>query len=344
MRNLVVTIFASILVLSIAGQQTPDAPVSAADRDAVIEVLASKIEAGYVVPETADLAARFLRKAKSDHSYASFTTARAFAEKITADLRSLTKDKHLALYFDPETKSSPAAAAVQAPTRERYNYGFNKVERLPGNIGHLEIRSFANLDEAKATADAWLGALADFDSIILDLRQNGGGNTPMAAYVASFFLGPKPVLFTTMHWRDENRTVNVMTSETVGGRRSADGDLFILIGPSTFSAAEDFSYSMQQLKRATLVGETTGGGAHMGKGLQRLSPLFTAFIPVGESINPITGRNWEGVGVEPDVRVPVDKALTEAHIHALRKLMDRERDPAWRENLVRALANLEAGK
>lgn len=339
-----VVLFVFLLALPAGAQPPSDLPLDAASRDAAIDALISKIDAGYVVPETGDLAVQFLRKAKAEHSYEAFTNARAFAEKITSDLRTVTKDKHLALYFDPLAKPSSAAPAAQPATREHYNYGFNRLERLRGNVGYLEIRSFANLDEAKATADAWLGALADMDSIILDLRQNGGGNTPMADYVASYFLGPKPALLTTMYWRDENRTIDVMTSDTVGGRRSLDRDLFILVGPSTFSAAEDFSYSLQQLKRATLVGETTGGGAHMGRGLQRLSPIFTAFIPVGESINPITRKNWEGTGVEPDIKVPADQALTEAHMLALRKLLDRESDPAWRENLQRTLKDLAAGK
>ncbi len=337
----VIYICGLLLVLSVGAQQpTSDVPLDAADRNAVIDSFASKIEAGYVVPETGDLAVRFLHKAKAAGEYSTATSASSFAQKITADLRSVTKDKHLALYFDPAQKVS----APIAPARERFNYGFNKLERLRGNVGYLEIRSFANLDQAKDTADAWLSALANFDSIILDLRQNGGGNTPMTVYVASYFLGPKPVLFTQMHWRDENRTIDLMTSEAVGGRRSLDRDLFILTGPSTFSAAEDFCYSMQQLKRATLVGEKTGGGAHMGRGLVRLSPLFTAFIPVGESINPITKTNWEGMGVQPDVSVSANKALQEAHTLALRKLLDRERDPAWRDTLMRTLADVAAGK
>jgi len=166
----------------------------------------------------------------------------------------------------------------------------------------------------------------------------------MVAYVASYFLGPKPVHLTSMHWRDENRTIDVLTSESVVGRRSLDRDLYILVGPSTFSAAEDFCYALQQLKRATLVGERTGGGAHMGRGLQRLSPLFTAFIPVGESINPITRTNWEAVGVEPEIKVPVEKALHEAHLLALRKLLEREHDPAWQENLRRSITGLASQK
>jgi hypothetical protein len=128
------------------------------------------------------------------------------------------------------------------------------------------------------------------------------------------FLGPKPAHLTSIYWRDENRTVDFMTSENLLGRQSLDKELFLLVGPSTFSAAEDFCYSLQQLKRATLVGEKTRGGAHSPKGQQRLSPLFTAMIPVGENINPITRTNWEGVGVTPDVKAPAEKALLEAHL------------------------------
>src|SRR5262249_34313523 len=150
----------------------------------------------------------------------------AFAEKVTSDLRAVTKDKHLALYFDPQSplQSQPM---TQSPPRERFNYGFNKLERLRGNIGYLDLRSFANLDEAKDTASAFLSGLANFDAIIPDLRQNGGGNTPMVAYVASYFLGPKPIHLTSIYWRDQDRTIDVMTSETVSGRRSLDRDLYL---------------------------------------------------------------------------------------------------------------------
>jgi C-terminal processing protease CtpA/Prc len=117
-----------------------------------------------------------------------------------------------------------------------------------------------------------------------------------------------------------------------------------LVEPATFSAAEDFSYSLQQLKRATIVGEKTGGGAHMGRGLQRLSPLFTAFIPTGQSLNPITKSNWENIGVQPDVEVPAERSLIEAHLLALRKLIQKETDPKWQESLRKAVADLASGK
>jgi hypothetical protein len=328
------------------GQPTRfDEPIDEHVRAAVIGGLVSKIEAGYVVPEGARSAVRRLRSAAEAGDYDSLVSARKFAERITSDLRAATHDKHVALYFDPEARQATVSGGSSTPAaREHYNYGFNKVERLRGNVGYLELRSFANLPEARETASTFLSALADFDAIIIDLRQNGGGNTPMVAHVASYFLGPKPVHLTSMYWRDENRTVDVLTSESVAGRRSLDRDLFILVGHSTFSAAEDFCYALQQLRRATLVGERTGGGAHMGRGLQRLSPEFTAFIPTGESINPITKTNWENVGVEPDVTVPVEKALLEAQLLALRRLLERELDPGWQENLRRSITELANGK
>ena len=147
-----------------------------------------------------------------------------------------------------------------------------------------------------------------------------------------------------MFWHDQNRTIELWTSEKVVGRRSDMQPLLILVGPSTFSAAEDFAYSMQQMKRATVVGEKTGGGAHMGRVFQRLSPLFTAFIPTGMSVNPITKTNWEAIGVEPDITVSSDRALLEAHMLALRKLVERETDRDWRDNLRRLLTEISDGK
>jgi len=324
----------------------PDRPVDRAARQAAIEQLLARLEAGYVVPEGAAAATKTVRAALSSGTYEGLTTARAFAEKLTADLRAASQDRHLAVYFDPEPSPTPdrTSPASSTPPRERFNYGFYKIERLLGNVGYLELRSFANLDDAKQTAATYLDGLSNFDAIVIDLRQNGGGNTPMVAFVASYFLGPAPVHFTDMYWRDEQRTVEVWTTETVPGRRSTRQDLFILVGPQTFSAAEDFSYGMQQLKRATLVGETTGGGAHMGRGLQRLSPLFTAFIPTGQSINPVTKTNWENVGVAPDIAVPAARALIEAHLIALRRLLDREKDPAWHATLKRAIETVSAGR
>jgi hypothetical protein len=345
MRVYAFQLLALLFIVSAAGQQPQtDPPIDEVIRTSVIERLLSMVDAGYVIPEAAQIAIKTVRIAQEAGEYQGIGTARRFAERLTSDLRSATHDKHIAVFFSPESAPPAKSSTPAAKAREHFNFGFYKIERLRGNVGYLDLRSFANVDEGRETASAYLDALANFDAIIIDLRQNGGGNTPMAAYIASYFFGPKPVHFTDMYWRDQNKTVEVWTSENVPGRRSVSPDLFLLVGPSTFSAAEDFCYSLQQLKRATVVGERTGGGAHMGRGLQRLSPLFTAFIPVGQSLNPVTKTNWENSGVEPEVKVPAERALIEAHLAALRRLAERESDPEWQRDLRRAMTDLAAGK
>jgi hypothetical protein len=159
------------VALPVVGQRVPaEVPIDASIRASVIETLASKIEVGYVVPETAQLAAQYLRRATAQGGYDTCSIAKTFAEKVTSDLRSVTKDKHLGLYFDPQPKSISAPAVSKSASRERFNYGFNKVERLRGNVGYLDLRSFADLAEAKETASTFLSALAWISTTLIHLR------------------------------------------------------------------------------------------------------------------------------------------------------------------------------
>lgn len=210
-------------------------------RSSLIEQLIEKIQAGYVVPEAGQTAIQNLRHAQASGTYESCGTAKTFAEKLTSDLQAATHDKHLRVRFEPATPASMEASDPPPKPHERFNFGFYKIERLRGNVGYLDLRSFANLDDGRETASTYLDAVANFDAIIVDLRQNGGGNTQMMAYIASYFFGPKPVHLSDMYWQDQNRTVEVWTRENVVGHRSVSQDLYILIGPSTFSAGEDFA-------------------------------------------------------------------------------------------------------
>jgi len=345
MRVAAIRLLALLVALPAAAQETQTDPqIDDTIRASVVERLTSKIQAGYLIPEAAQVAIRNLRAAQESGEYKEIPRRRRSRQDSPRICVLRQRTNILPVFFDPEPAVPPSSSTPPEQARERYNFGFAKIERLKGNVGYLDLRSFADLEQGRETASTYLDALANFDGIIIDLRQNGGGNTPMAGYIASYFFGAKPVHFTDMYWRDQNKTVEVWTSENVVGRRSERQLLSILVGPSTFSAAEDFAYSMQQLKRVTIVGERTGGGAHMGRGLQRLSPLFTAFIPVGESLNPVTKTNWENVGVQPDVKTPADKALFEAHLAALRGLAERETNPGWQGDLRRAIADVAAGK
>jgi hypothetical protein len=320
---------------SVATQSTSPPILDASTREAVIEALIDKLN-GYVDSQAVPRLTETLRNSAKAGQFEGVQEPGEFASALTRALRTWANDKHLSVYFSPQQS---AAANPVAPARERYNYGFGRFERLSGNVGYLEILNFAPVETAKATGGSLLSLLSNFDAIILDLRRNGGGNTPMMAFVASYFFDT-PVHLTSIYWRDTDTTVDFWSDPDVPGRRSPDQPLYILTSNDTFSAAEDFCYALQNLKRATIIGERTGGGAHSGKGLQRLTPFFTAFVPVGRSISPMTKSNWERTGVIPDLDVVAQNAAPIAHEHALKVLLSRETDERWKVNLENALRTL----
>jgi C-terminal processing protease CtpA/Prc len=202
--------------------------------------------------------------------------------------------------------------------QKKTNAGFVKIERLPGNVGYLELHGF--MPGAEEPAAAAMNFLAGTDALIIDLRNNRGGGPQAVTLLCSYFFDEKPVHLNSLFWRKDNRTDDFWTLKSVAGKRYLGKDIYILTSKRTFSAAEEFAYDLQCLKRATLVGETTGGGAHPG-GMAPLGEHFMAFIPMGRAINPITKTNWEGKGVKPDIAVPADKALETAHQRAIEQLL-----------------------
>jgi C-terminal processing protease CtpA/Prc len=164
--------------------------------------------------------------------------------------------------------------------------------------------------------------LANTDALIIDLRKCTGGYPGMVSLVSSYLLGEEPAHLNSIYWRDHDATQQYWTLPYVPGPRLDDKPLYILIGKTTFSAGEGFAYDMQARKRAVIIGEQTDGGAHPG-GSYRLHPHFEVFMPTGCPTHPITGRNWEGVGVTPDALVSAELALKAAHKMALEEIMKR---------------------
>ena len=221
-------------------------------------------------------------------------------------------------------------------SEREHNGGFARVEQLPGNIGYIDLRMFQSPSVAGEHAANAMDRLADSDALIIDLRKNGGGNADMVALLVSYLLGPERVLVNTFVGRDGKRQNETWTTPDLPGRRFTGKDVYLLTSSYTFSAAEEFAYDLKNLKRATIVGETTGGGANPIDNF-RINDRFEVSIPIARAVNPITGTNWEGVGVEPDVRVPAADALQTAHLAALEKRLERTSDPAQRAALEDAI-------
>ena len=224
----------------------------------------------------------------------------------------------------------------------RINYGFQKVERLPGNIGYVEFRGFFDPEGGAETVASVFNFLSNTDAIIFDLRKNGGGDPRMVALICSYLFGAEPVHLNDLHWREGRgeRVEEFWTLKDVAGKRYTGKDVYVLTSGYTFSGAEEFSYNLKNLKRATLIGETTGGGANPGGG-NRLSAHFGAFIPTGRAVSPVTRTNWEGTGVEPDVKVPAEQALRTAQIMALKGAVEKATDEELKGALRREIETLQ---
>jgi C-terminal processing protease CtpA/Prc len=259
--------------------------------------------------------------------YESVTDGNDFAAMLTEHFREVSKDKHLAVSFSPvplperPAGPNPDAAAQYRRQMERMNCGFEKVELLAGNIGYLKFNMFADPDVCGATAVAAMNFLANVDAIIFDLRENGGGDPKMIALISTYLFAT-PTHLNDLWERKGDKTQQYWTLPYVSGKRLEDKPVFVLTSKRTFSGAEEFSYNLQNLKRATIIGETTGGGAHPVSG-HRIDERFTIGVPFARAINPVSKTNWEGTGVNPDVPVPAVDALSTAQKLATEKLGQR---------------------
>lgn len=329
--------FAPVIVLAAAAAAFAQ-NVGAAERADAVRALADAFEERYVSKELAHLGAGVLRTHLKAGRYDTIVEGQALAKVLSDDLNALCKDAHLRVRFSAEklperadrTEPSPAELQERREMIRRVNAGYERVERLEGNIGYIEVTSFMAGTLAARPAKAAMEFLQDTDALIFDMRGNGGGDPEGVRLLCSYLFGKKPVHLNDLYFREGDRTIEFWTLEDLPGPRYLDKPVYVLAGPRTGSGAEEFTYNLQNLKRATIVGKPTWGGANPG-GTVRLSDHFSAFIPVGRAINPYTKTNWEGTGVIPDVDVPAEDALATAHRLAIEALLknakgkDRER-------------------
>jgi len=279
----------------------------------VLNKIAGLLEEQYVLPEMAKIFAEEFKKKYEHGSYESYADPKEFAEQVTADLRSITKDQHINFrLIESSDIGENTESSLHHPVRYhrlgiKENKGFHKLEWIKGNIGYLDIRRFYYYPDIRDRAIAAMKFLSNADAIIIDLRENGGGS---GDYLSSYFL-EHPTQLNGWYSRKDDLLKEFWTSKEIGIERLTDVPLFLLTSNRTFSAAESFAYDMKARMRATIIGDPTRGGAH-SVDLFKIDDQFEIYISTARAINPITGENWEGTGVIPDILVPSESALDTA--------------------------------
>jgi hypothetical protein len=305
----------------------PSASWAASSPRAHVAGVAQAIEDEYFDADRGEAIAGQLRDAAAAGSFDALVDPRELASALTARLRPI--DRHFSVSWTPPAAASAAAAGLPArPMQDehqdrRSNYGIRGLEILPGNVGSLDMRYFADFEfsdtdaPARRAMDAALQLLAGTDALIIDLRDNGGGSPAMVGYLASAFTAPGAPIFNTFQRRDGSGSEAPLRSHP---SPRLHVPLFVLVSARTGSAAESFAYTLKNAGRARIVGEPSAGAANPG-GAVDAGNGFRVFVSTGSPVSPITGRNWEGEGVLPDVPSSPEEAPALAQELALEAVL-----------------------
>jgi hypothetical protein len=276
----------------------------------------SLLQVNYIFPDKAKLIGNHLKNSYKEGKFKKYDLLDSFAVALTKEVRFINNDKHLGIWpkFIPPVgekkdvdKDSYEIYLHNYTDNRKHANGFREVKLIDSNVGYIKYNNF--IHETDQTIDSYMYLLENADAIIIDLRANGGGSPKTVQYFCSYFF-KDPILLNTLYFRKDNFTEEFWVKE-VKGKKRIDVPLFIITGPKTFSGAEEFSYNMQTQKRATIIGETTGGGANPGEVFE-INNQLEMFVPNGTGINPITKTNWESVGVIPEYKTTPEMAYDKA--------------------------------
>ncbi|WP_298420344.1 S41 family peptidase [uncultured Kordia sp.] len=347
----IITCCLLLYATSILKAQNEAANLTQTQTSKVINSISNILDSNYVFPEVANKMTSLIKNNLKKELYKSINDPQLLASALTKDLQSISHDKHLRVIYNPAqiaaqervitTEDSLAYIDNRVNQMKFQNFGFKEVKILDGNIGYLDLRAFMDTQYASETAVAAMNYLSNADVIIVDLRNNGGGSPSMIQLITSYLYPPERIHLNNFYNRPADSRTQTWTLPHVPGKRNPDAKVYVLTSSSTFSAAEEFSYNLKNLERATLIGETTGGGAHPG-GTINAAEGFMVWTPTGRAINPITNTNWEGTGVAPHIKVEANKALAVAEMKALEYLVQKTKDPQLKSRYNWALSSKKA--
>lgn len=339
-----------LLILAFSSQVFSAEDLTPESKRQVVTEVSERLTQEYVLPDVGQAMAQALMTRLESGHYDDVTSSEQFAELLTEDMVKVSNDQHLFIFY--MEGDLPTEEEMMNPTPEMQeqnlrflqydNYAIREVSWLDGNIGYLELAAFVDAEPAKRAIGNAMDLFQHTGGLIIDLRQNGGGMPETVALLASYFLGPDSVHVDSIYWRKTDTTEEFWTSTDLDGAwYGTTRPVYILTSEATFSAAEAFSYAMQVNNRATIVGETTRGGAHPGA-IARIGDHYHMFISNGRAFSAVTGENWEGTGVIPDHAESADAALNSAHKLILRDVIDQTESPMARQDREMQLQRLES--
>lgn len=336
---------------AVAVARTDAARLTQSHRASAVAAIIAAVESRYVFPDRVPAIRDRLNQGLAEGRYDT-TEPGVFAERLSADLRQSSGDGHMYLTNDPaqyaaaltsdvEAEDNPAVLAIWAEAARRSNHGLTETRILPGNVRYLRINAFHWVPDRTGQAyDDALRFLREGDAIVIDLRGNGGGDHAAVRYLLSHFMEPDTLDITFLEAGEEpvqSRTLDFLPAGRIKGK-----PLYVLTNRQVGSAGEAFAYDVQQFKLGTLVGGVTVGAANNNTFVP-IAPGFMLSVSYGRPVHPVTGGNWEGEGVRPDVDVDPTTALEVAHARALETLLARtDADPVDRAGWEWAHTAVEA--
>ena len=336
MRNTVWIALVSVLTLTFSPTaRAAEKPVSRTEAVAIVHALNTVLVKNYVFPDKANVIISSLNAKVERGGYDTLASRDELARALTDDLIKISGDLHFSVGQDQAWVASyrrkdllgNSASDQKAAYDDgaRTNFGFESVGRLSGNIGYLNLSYFADPSIAYDTAAAAMRMAENSDALIIDLRYNNGGYLEMAQFIASYFFpSDKDKLLFDYYYYDEGKRIDRGQWVLPGlpGKRMVDKPVYILTGSTSFSSAEWFTYTMKKLKRATIIGARTAGGAHPVD-RKPINDDFYLQVPIGQIRDPVDHGDFESVGVQPDLEVPSIDALSIAQKLALEELAKR---------------------
>jgi hypothetical protein len=311
----------------------------------IVQTAMAILRSRYVFPDRAAEAAASIEANLAAGEYDDLDE-QELAERLTTQLYAVCADKHLRVRAHAEPRRPPPAPGGVGRNRPDMqamgrldNFGIHRVERLEGNVGYIDLHRVALPQNAGASIAAAMELVSGTFALIIDLRRNGGGSPDGVVFWCSYLFDGPGTHLNDIYEAETGETRQFWSVSYVPGTRYLDKPVYLLTSHDTFSGGEDFGYTLQALDRAELIGETTGGGAHP-TGMRPLSPTMAIAVPFARSVNPVTGTNWEGTGVVPDVSVPAEEAYNVAYAMALRHVLSLELPPPIRDQAAAALARL----